>query len=183
MKRLGLLAFSMAVVLNSFAYSDYSYPKLETPWWLTFMGLLMIAWGILEIILFFKIWGMTNDVRKLVNHFCGQTKPNKPEVETKPFHIPANPDDYELDDYDRRLEKPNKPEVETKPFYIPANPDDYELDDYDRRLDDVKAGDKVRRASDGKILEVVSVGEKALECRGGMLDGIHTYPKDALSIV
>lgn len=152
MKRLGLLAFSMAIVLNGFAYSDYSYPKLEMPWWLTFMGLLMIAWGILEIILFFKIWGMTNDVRKLVNHFCGQTKPNKPEVDAKPFHIPANPDDYELDDYDRRL-------------------------------DDVKVGDKVRRASDGKILEVVSVSEKALECRGGMLDGIHTYPKDALSIV
>lgn len=152
MKRLSLFAFSMAVASNSFAYSDYSYPRLETPWWFTFMGFLMIAWGILEIILFFKIWGMTNDIRKLVKHFCGQTKPSKPDADAKPFHIPENPNDIELEEYDHRL-------------------------------DDVKVGDKVRRTSDGKILEVISVEEKALECRGGMLDGIHTYPKDALTFV
>ena len=29
----------------------------------------MIAWGILEIILFFKIWGMTNDIRALKKDF------------------------------------------------------------------------------------------------------------------
>ena len=34
-----------------------------------------------------------------------------------------------------------------------------------------------------KILEVIAVGDDALECKGGMLDGIHTYPKDALTAI
>lgn len=32
--------------------------------------ILSIAFGILSIILFFKVWGMTNDVDKLMRHFC-----------------------------------------------------------------------------------------------------------------
>lgn len=65
----------------------------------------------------------------------------------------------------------------------PINPDKYEVGEYDRRLDNVKIGDKVRRLSDGKILEVVSIGENSLECRGGMLDGILSYPKDSLAAI
>lgn len=34
---------------------------------MTFTGIVMIAFGILQIILFFKIWGMTNDVSKIKN--------------------------------------------------------------------------------------------------------------------
>lgn len=30
-----------------------------------FTGIVMIAFGILQIILFFKVWGMTNDVKKI----------------------------------------------------------------------------------------------------------------------
>ena len=143
MKRNFALVLVAVSATNCFAAS---YGDLETSGWLTFIGILMIAWGILEIILFFKIWGMTNNVRKLTNHFCKTT----PIPETKP---------------------------------IPKIPTNYELKDYDKRLDSVKVGDKVRRIDDRKILEVVGVGEKALECRGGMLDGIHTYPKDALSFI
>lgn len=33
------------------------------------LGLVMLVFGILQIILFFKLWGMTNDVRKLTTHF------------------------------------------------------------------------------------------------------------------
>ena len=143
MKRSFALVIAAVSAMSCFAAS---YGDFKTPEWLTFMGFLVIAWGILEIILFFKIWGMTNNVRKLTNHFC-KTAP-----------IP-----------------------ETKP--IPKAPNDYELENYDKRLDSIKVGDKVRRMADGKILEVVSVGENALECRGGMLDGIHTYPKDALSFI
>ena len=143
MKRNFALVIVAVSAMNCFAAS---YGDFGTPGWLTFMGILMIAWGILEIILFFKIWGMTNNVRKLTNHFCKTT----PIPEAKP---------------------------------IPKNPIDYELGDYDKRLDSVKVGDKVRRIADRKILEVVGVGETALECRGGMLDGIHTYPKDALSFI
>ncbi len=56
----------MAAASSSFAYYGYySSPSFELPGWLTFMGIIMIVWGILQIILFFKIWGMTNDVQAL----------------------------------------------------------------------------------------------------------------------
>lgn len=32
-----------------------------------FTSIIIIAFGILQIILFFKVWGMTNDVRKIKN--------------------------------------------------------------------------------------------------------------------
>lgn len=149
MKRFIFLMVAVATTMSCFAAG---YGELEVLGWFKFLMLLMIAWGILEIILFFKIWGMTNDVRKLTNQFCKQAKETKPEAVSKPV-------------------------------YNPTYPNNYELEDYDPRLDKVKVGDKVRRKSDGKILEVIYVSEKALECRGGMLDGIHSYPKDALSIV
>ena len=42
------------------------------------MGVVMIVWGILEIILFFKIWGMTNNISALKkDHF------NEMQFETK----------------------------------------------------------------------------------------------------
>lgn len=149
MKRFIVFMVTASTTLSCLAAG---YGELDVPGWFKFLMLLMIAWGILEIILFFKIWGMTNDVRKLTKQFCKEVKTAGPE-----------------------------PKV--KPVYNPINPSDYDLGDYDHRLDEVKIGDKVRRESDGKILEVVGIGEKALECRGGMLDGIHSYPKDALSII
>ena len=45
------------------------------------MCIIMIAWGILEIILFFKIWGMTNDVQALKkDHFCETTFETKGQM-------------------------------------------------------------------------------------------------------
>lgn len=32
----------------------------------------LVIVAVLSIILFFKVWGMCNDVRKLTNHFCGE---------------------------------------------------------------------------------------------------------------
>ncbi len=63
MKRIYLLIACATMVLNGFAAGRYGEPEL--PGWLTFMGLIMIVWGILEIILFFKVWGMTNDIKAL----------------------------------------------------------------------------------------------------------------------
>lgn len=40
---------------------------------LTFTGYVMIAFGILQIILFFKVWIMTDDVKKLKNELIGNT--------------------------------------------------------------------------------------------------------------
>lgn len=34
----------------------------------TIIGLIVFVFGVLQIILFFKIWGMTNDVRKMTQH-------------------------------------------------------------------------------------------------------------------
>lgn len=76
MKRLSVIAFVLTTALSTFAYyDDYGYSSrsssFEMPGWLTFMGIVMIVWGILEIVLFFKIWGMTNDVKALKkDHFC-----------------------------------------------------------------------------------------------------------------
>ena len=43
------------------------------------VSLIIIVFGILEIILFFKLWGMTNDVKKLTDHFCRAKTPDKQE--------------------------------------------------------------------------------------------------------
>lgn len=55
MKKLFLMSVAAFTVPNCFAYyGDYSSSSsFELPWWVTFMGILMIAWGVLEIILFF----------------------------------------------------------------------------------------------------------------------------------
>jgi len=34
---------------------------------LTFIGVVVLVFGVLQIILFFKIWGMTNDVERIYN--------------------------------------------------------------------------------------------------------------------
>lgn len=71
MKRTYLLVMFSAFVLNGFAAGRYGEPEL--PGWLEFMGVIMIAWGILEIILFFKIWGMTNDIKALKKDHFNET--------------------------------------------------------------------------------------------------------------
>lgn len=35
-----------------------------------FLTIILLVFGVLQIILFFKIWGMTNDVKRLTNKFC-----------------------------------------------------------------------------------------------------------------
>ena len=36
-----------------------------------FIGIVCIIFGVLNIILFFKVWGMCNDVKRMADHFCG----------------------------------------------------------------------------------------------------------------
>lgn len=42
---------------------------------LTFVGIIIIVFGILQIILFFKVWGMTNDIKKIKNKYVGDSFP------------------------------------------------------------------------------------------------------------
>ena len=39
-----------------------------------FIAVLALVWSILCLILFFKVWGMTNDVKELKNKICGVEK-------------------------------------------------------------------------------------------------------------
>ena len=55
---------------NVFAYGGSYY---ETPGWLYFFGFLLLIWGVLEIILFFKIWEMTKDVKALKKDYFNET--------------------------------------------------------------------------------------------------------------
>lgn len=41
---------------------------------LTFISIIFIVFGILQIILFFKMWGMTNDVKELKNLYADRSK-------------------------------------------------------------------------------------------------------------
>ena len=43
----------------------------------TFMAIVFLVFGILQIILFFKIWGMTNNVKKLKMSFMGMISQQK----------------------------------------------------------------------------------------------------------
>lgn len=45
-----------------------------------FLSIVMLVFGILQIILFFKLWGMTNNVKKLTDHFV---LPQNEQVEIK----------------------------------------------------------------------------------------------------
>ena len=58
-----------------------------------FVSLIIIVVGVLQIILFFKLWGMTNDVRKLAKQFCDV---RTPILQTK--------EDNLIIDYDKRLD-------------------------------------------------------------------------------
>lgn len=76
MKRVFILSSATIVASNSFAYyGDYGYSSssLDMPGWFTFMGIVMIICGILEIVLFFKIWGMTNDIKALKKDHFNET--------------------------------------------------------------------------------------------------------------
>ena len=74
MKKICLSAFAIASAQNSFAYYDGYSSGYDSPWWFSLTGIIMLIGGILEIILFFKIWGMTNDIRSLKNDHFKTTK-------------------------------------------------------------------------------------------------------------
>ncbi len=40
-----------------------------------FVSIIIVVFGFLQIVLFFKIWEMTNDVKKMANHFCPSIQP------------------------------------------------------------------------------------------------------------
>jgi len=43
---------------------------------MTFTGLIIIVFGVLQIILFFKLWGMTNDIKDIRNKYLEENHSN-----------------------------------------------------------------------------------------------------------
>lgn len=63
---------------------------------MTFTGIVMIAFGILQIILFFKVWGMTNNVKRLTDKFCNGSHENhnlENSIESPSFSTADNTSD------------------------------------------------------------------------------------------
>lgn len=60
--------------------------------------------AILQIILFFKVWGMCNDVKRMASHFCGEEDPNAGIVEDYNARIAAGDKSIEKDARKRMLE-------------------------------------------------------------------------------
>lgn len=54
----------MALMSSISAYA-YDYGQSSGSGFMTFIGIILLSWGVLEIILFFKIWKMTGDVASL----------------------------------------------------------------------------------------------------------------------
>lgn len=61
-----------------------------------FVSLIIIVFGILQIVLFFKFWGMTNDIRKLTEHFCDTSQEQRLEDKKQ--------EKEEVKEYDPRLD-------------------------------------------------------------------------------
>lgn len=68
-----------------------------------FVSLIIIVFGVLQIILFFKLWGMTNDVRELVEHFCRSRIADKQESRDSVSEYDKRLDTVEKGDYVIRL--------------------------------------------------------------------------------
>jgi hypothetical protein len=41
---------------------------------MTLISVVLVIWGILEIILFFKVWGMTNDVENIKKNISNENE-------------------------------------------------------------------------------------------------------------
>lgn len=57
--------FILMALMSSISAYAYDSSSSSGSGLMTFVGLVLLAWGILEIILFFKIWKMTSDVASL----------------------------------------------------------------------------------------------------------------------
>lgn len=75
MKKIFTIVACLIMATKCFAYSDSSIVDFDQ-----IIYALMI-WWVLNIILFFKIWGMTNDVKAIKDKLCDDT--NDENEETK----------------------------------------------------------------------------------------------------
>lgn len=61
------------------------------------LGLVMLVFGILQIILFFKVWGMTNDVNEIKNLLSNHTTRIQSQKNETTMSIPnSNSNDWQI---------------------------------------------------------------------------------------
>ena len=115
-----------------------------------FLTTILLVFGVLQIILFFKMWGMTNDVAKI-----------KELLESK------------LSNMQIAKEQTIISRTENK---VPATkePQNIELPN------DIDAGDSVIRLSDGEKMVVDSVDDGQYFCKGSFMEGYSYYKRDEI---
>ena len=86
MKKCVLLLFCL-IPLYAFA----GYRDIETAF--AWIYLLLFVWGILNIILFFKIWGATNDIDKLKATICDKIQTTDKSDYLKKMYLLGNTDE------------------------------------------------------------------------------------------
>lgn len=75
MKKLSIITVLASSPIAMFAYYDeYGSSSTSNSGWLTFLMIILLVWGILEVILFFKLWGMTNNVKQMKNQIVRYNK-------------------------------------------------------------------------------------------------------------
>lgn len=63
---------------------------------MTFTAIIMIVFGVLQIILFFKIWGMTNNVKSLKNLYSERSEKLNSNIDVLVSNIKSpNPSNFE----------------------------------------------------------------------------------------
>ena len=87
------------------------------------VSIILIVFGVLQIILFFKLWGMTNDVRSLKNHLISQlgakphTQASTSPSEPVPGVIKNNGISYTVTGKDVEYSDGTKGSLKTYPGY------------------------------------------------------------------
>lgn len=69
---LGLFLMSVAPALAY--YGDYDNSRSESSPFSIFLALIVFVFGVLQIFLFFKVWGMTNDVKQIKEKYVSPVK-------------------------------------------------------------------------------------------------------------
>lgn len=120
----------------------------------TVIILLSLVFSVLYLVLLWKIWMMTDDVRALKEYFLREGNKS-----SSAYEAAAEPS---------ASATPSEPSSSNAPSAEPSTPKDYDV-----RLDTLKSGDRVRRKSDGKEMRVESVAYKQIMCSTGLFSKMY----------
>ena len=115
-----------------------------------FLSIKLIVFGVLQIILFFKMWGMTNDVSKIRDLLEARLT----EFQT----VKEQPKNFN-----------NETDIKSSKVAVKA-----ELPN------DINIGDNVIRISDGKSMIVDSIDDGQYFCKGSFMEGYSYYKRDEI---